>query len=135
MTRAGLELIGGVIFTKTIAKPIAHQLKIMKCENQDSCVDENLIRVNESCRLFNFFPMLGQALGDFFTPRLECPIQRGDYVFNFTVPINQLALYPMGTGLRKFKVLMIEMVSQSRKEYIVCWSGLLRTLSYSNRKH
>lgn len=135
MTRDGLEFIGGGIFTKDIVKPIVVQMKIMKCENQQNCVDENLITITDICRLYNFFPMMNKGLGEFFTPKLKCPIKHGEYFFNFTIPIAELANYPMGTALRKFKVLMIEKISPIKNEYISCWSGLVRTLPFSNKRN
>lgn len=127
MTRDGLEFIGGGTITKDIVKPIIVQMKIKKCENQQNCVDENLITIPDICRLYTFFPMMKKGLGDFFTPKVACPIKHGNYSFNLTIPIAELANYPMGTALRKFKVLMIEKISPTKNEYIFCWSGLVRT--------
>lgn len=135
MTRGGIEFYGGGEIVEDVNKPLTLQSKIMKCETPNDCAEENKITIPEFCRLIKYTPILGKGLGDYFTPKLACPCKRGIYTANFTAPMSYVAMFPLGTALRKVQLTIYEVVSLSKKRVLACINGLIRTQPYSTRKN
>lgn len=131
----GLNFYGSVNITDVVSKPISLQARIMKCETPNNCVEEYYFTLPGLCGFIDNVPLLGKGLGDFCIPKVRCPIKKVKVTFNITIPDTKLSLLPVGTALRKVKILMIEELSSNKKRVLECLSALIRTYSYSNRKN
>lgn len=135
MSYTGLEIVGRGVLTEDLTRPMSVMFKSMKCENQNSCVDENLTILPEFCKFVKSLPFFNVGLGNFFTPKLKCPIKRGEYHINISSPMTRLGMFPLGTALRKLKLIVFETTNSNKQRNVVCLSGLIRTQAYTKRKH
>lgn len=135
MLYTGLEVVGRGVLTEDLTRPMSVQFKSMKCENQNSCIDENLTTVPDVCKFFKALPFLNAGLGDFFTPKIRCPIRRGEYSLNYTNPMTRFHMLPLAPALRKLKVVLFETTKSNKQRIVTCLNALIRTQTYSAKKH
>lgn len=133
--RDGLHAVGSGNLPEDVTKPLEVTMKTMKCENQNNCVDENMTTIPGICRFIEYIPMINKGLGDFFIPRIRCPVKHGDYLINFTVTLDQFGMLPIGTALRKIKIIFNEVHGPTKKRLVLCLGGLVKTQAYSFRKN
>lgn len=135
IVKGTLEVLGSGTLTEDIKKPLDISIKSMRCDSAKNCVDENTIVIPRVCSFLKFVPGINQGFGDFFTPKLRCPVKAGDYSVNFSVPLTMFGVLPIPPSLRKIEIKFSEVFGPSRKRTALCLGGLVRTQTYSQRKN
>lgn len=135
VTRNVVYITGVGNVSQVINKPIEVQVKAMKCESPVNCMDFYSMKITRMCDYLKNVPFTDYGYGDFFKPKILCPIQRGQYSINVNQTLEKLASMPIGSNLFKVQMDVYEAESASKKNFMFCFEGLIRTMKTSSRRN
>lgn len=120
-----LSITGSINFTQPVKKPVELQVKMSKCDTPTTCVNYLNNRIPQVCDFFKKFPSTNYGIGDFFIPKIRCPIKQGLYAINMTQYLRNVVAMPLQSNLYKARTIFYELESDSKKRVIICVDYLI----------
>lgn len=134
--RNHLILLGNGNLTKDITKKIEIHILADQCDQSGDCTQVSDSVISNGCIYLQKMPLMRTGLGDSFTPRIRCPVRKGNYEFQVNASLDYFGRIPIQSKYRwKARIMPYEVLSATRKRLIWCIEGLLRILPNANRKH
>lgn len=129
ISRNHISVVGSGNVTQALKKPLEMHVKTMKCMTVTKCKDDKFIKIPQICNLMKMAPFGNVGLGDYFSPRIRCPVAAGQYKVNISHDLDYFAVIPLGSQLYKLRIVLYEVVNPQKKRLVLCLGGVLRTIS------
>lgn len=122
--------------TDTIKKPMEIHIITRKCDvKSNGCEFNSESRIPGVCTLLMDSPFMKSPIANDIVPRFKCPVEKGHYTINTTVPLQQFTKFPIDTSKKwKVRLALYENLSSTKSRLIACIDGLIRIMLQSNRE-
>lgn len=119
--------------TREIRGSVELHMKVSKCRD-GKCEDPGVTVVPNCCPYFERMPFLSHGMGDFFEPKIRCPIKRGVYTANITYDLAAFAVLPIESKFTWRARIMPYQIKGAEKKLIACVEGVIRIQAFGSRR-
>lgn len=113
-----LHLVGSVSVSKNLSPNFSLVWHYKKCPmGFNVCSNQMDFPVPGICSIISSKTIFGDAVGKNFAPKLKCPIERGQYSFNFSLSLEGIRFIPSIGNKYHIK---LELLSGPRQESVAC---------------
>lgn len=118
MSHNFLSVKGNVTILQDLSKDLTIKMEFKRCKmHTNECSKKLEYPIPNICALLTTKTVFGPGIGSSFTPKVSCPIKRGNYAMNFKLDLNTLGSAPFDKTIYDINFIIFD---EKKKKEITC---------------